>query len=166
MATTHEWANGYYRQAVADMSAARALQGEEPSVLAMLLQMVLEKLGKAALLRSGQITVERARGSHAAAGTMVQQLGRNARACRRLGYQPATVRDHLAPLVDRLERSQPALSPGGPHLEYPWEAPSGEIQWPAQHLEVARAFRATSAYGVRLFAFTEQLCARFDQVFP
>jgi len=166
MATARDWAAGYYQQARADMSAARVLQGGEPSVTAMLLQMILEKLGKAALLRSGQITVEKARSTHAAASAMMQQLGRNARACKRLGYQPGTVRDYLVPLVDRLERSQPALTPGGPHLEYPWEASSGEIQWPAQHLEVAKAFRPTSSYGVRLFAFADQLCARFDQVFP
>lgn len=149
MATAHEWAEGYYRQAQADMNAARVLQGAEPSVLAMLLQMVLEKLGKAALLRGGQITQERARGTHAAAGAMMQHLARNA-----LGCQPVTVRNSLAPLVDRLEHSQPSLALGGPHLEHPWESPAGEIQWPAQHLEVANAFRATSSTGVRLFAFT------------
>lgn len=166
MATSRDWAIGYYRQAAADTRAARILLGVEPSVAAMLLQMALEKLGKAALLRSGQITVERARSTHAAAGNMVQQLGRNPRACARLGYHPAAVRYHLAPLVDRLERSHPSFALGGPHLEYPWETPAGEIQWPAQHLDVARAFRPRGSYGAKLLIFAEQLRDRFDEVFP
>ena len=165
-ATAHEWAMGYLRQAEADIRAAGILQGEEPSVTAMLLQMALEKLGKAALLRSGQITIERARSSHAAASSMVQQLARNPRAYRRLGYKPDVVRWTLAPLVDSLERCHPTRTPGGPHLEYPWQASSGEIQWPAKHLEVVKAFRPTSTSVSRLYAFVETLSNRFDQVFP
>jgi len=71
MASEREWATGYYMQALADMRAARILQGQESSVLAMLLQMVLEKIAKAALLRGGQLTIDRAKGSHSAASTLV-----------------------------------------------------------------------------------------------
>jgi len=53
VAAPSEWALAYLEQARADMRGADLVQAEEPSVLAMLLQMVLEKLGKAALLRSG-----------------------------------------------------------------------------------------------------------------
>jgi len=70
MASEREWATGYYMQARADMRAARILQGQEPSILAMLLQMVLEKIAKAALLRAGQLTVARAKGSHGAASSV------------------------------------------------------------------------------------------------
>lgn len=166
MASERDWATGYYEQAVADMRAARVLQGQEPSVLAMLLQMVLEKLAKAALLRSGQLTIEKAKGSHSAASTLIHVIGNNKRTCERLGLVPATVRKLLAPVVDQLERAHPALSPGGPYLEYPWETPSGNIQWPAAHLEVAGRFGPKSVEGQRLFDLTERLCSRFTHAFP
>lgn len=166
MASEREWSVGYYMQARADMRAARILQGQEPSILAMLLQMVLEKIAKAALLRAGQLTITKAKGSHGAASTLIHLIGNSKRTCRQLGLVPATVRKLLAPVVDQLERSHPSLSPDGPYLEYPWEAPSGEIQWPAEHLEVARRFGPKSVEGHRLFDLAERLCERFEQAFP
>jgi hypothetical protein len=166
VATDREWAVGYQRQAAAELKGARVLQGEEPSVLAMLLQMVLEKLAKGALLRTGALSIGAARGSHAAASTLLLQLGRNRRVCALLGLAPATVRHRMAPLVDRLERSHPALAGGGPCLEYPWETPGGEIRWPAAHLEVARLFGPRSTEGRLLFDLLERLNERFDEAFP
>jgi hypothetical protein len=64
--TENDWAHGYRQQALADMEGARLIQGGEPSVLAMLLQMVLEKLADAALLRSGMMQVSRAESTHQA----------------------------------------------------------------------------------------------------
>jgi len=80
MATDREWANAYRAQAAADLEAARLLQGSAPSVLAMLLQMVLEKLAKAALLRSGAMTFKNAARSHVAASRMILVLKRNQQA--------------------------------------------------------------------------------------
>ena len=168
MPTAREWAVGYFEQASADMGAAQRLQGVEPSVLAMMLQMTLEKLAKAALLRSGAITVDRARRTHAAALAMVQVLSRNPRACARLRWKPAVVQHQLAPIVHDLERAQPALAPANtPCLEYPWEDPNGTVRWPARHLPLLRWFRpATGGAGVMLFQFAKDLRDRFDQVFP
>ncbi len=167
MAGARDWAVGYHAQAVADMQAARLVQGAEPSVLAMLLQMILEKLGKAALLRSGSIDSARAQKTHKAALTMVQVLARDRRACRRLNWKPDVVRYHLAPIVSDLERAQPALAAGGACLEYPWEDPNGDVRWPAEHLPRLRSFRPVQGgAGLMLFQFAGDLCARFDQVFP
>ncbi len=166
MAAARAWAEGYLEQARADMRAAALVQGIEPSVVAMLLQMVLEKLGKAALLRSGQISVARATASHGAATRMLQQLARNRRACQRLAWQPAIVQHRVAPLVERIERTQPQLAAGGPCLEYPWEDPAGVIRWPARDLAVADEFRPKRDGGRIVFRFATELCARFDAVFP
>lgn len=166
MAHARDWATGFREQASADLNGARILQGNEPSVLAMLLQMVLEKLAKAALLRTGQLDVPAATRTHRAASTLLEQLGRNQRMCARLGLAATTVRHRLAPLVDRLERAHPSLAGDGPCLEYPWVAPGGEIQWPAAHLEVARRFGARSNEGQLLFDLLERLQSRFDQAFP
>lgn len=166
MATPSEWALGYLEQARADMRGADLVQAEEPSVLAMLLQMVLEKLGKAALLRSGQITLDAVTSSHAAATRMVQLLSRNRRACARLDWQPAVLRIHVAPIVERLERAQPQLAAGGPCLEYPWEDPAGVVRWPARDLPIAKEFGPKRNTGPLLRRFAAALCARFDAVFP
>lgn len=48
MASARDWADGYLGQARADLKGAHAVSGAEPSVLAMLLQMVFEKFAKAA----------------------------------------------------------------------------------------------------------------------
>jgi hypothetical protein len=50
-ASARDWADGYLGQARADLRGAHAVSGAEPSVLAMLLQMLFEKFAKAALLR-------------------------------------------------------------------------------------------------------------------
>ena len=59
MATPSDWARGYLDQARADLAAAA--QPMDPSVRAMLLQVSLEKIAKAALLKNGQWLPERAR---------------------------------------------------------------------------------------------------------
>lgn len=167
MPQARDWATGYLEQAQADMKAAGRVQGGEPSVLAMLLQMTLEKLGKAALLRSGGIPVDNAKKSHKAALAMVQQLARDKHACQRVGWKPNVVQHVLAPIVQELERAQPALAKGSPCLEYPWEDPEGAIRWPAQHLPLLRWFKARGGgAGLMLFRFTEDLCTRFGAIFP
>lgn len=166
MASTSAWALAYLEQARADMRGAELIQAEEPSVLAMLLQMVLEKLGKAALLRSGQITLAKATSSHAVATRMVQILANDKRGCSRLGWKPVVVSVQLAPLVARLERAQPQLASGGPGLEYPWEDPTGAVLWPARDLDVAKEFGPKRSAGLFVHRFSRDLCARFDAVFP
>lgn len=148
--------------------AANRVQAVEASVLAMLLQMTLEKLGKAALLRSGGMPVESAKKSHRAALAMVRQLAANKRACRRLGWRTDVVQHRVAPVVQELEHAQPALAPKDtPCLEYPWENPEGAVQRPAEHLPLLRWFKAKEGdAGMMLFRFTNDLCTKFDDVFP
>ena len=66
MATMRDWADAYLAQAREDLEGARLVGGAAGSVFAMLLQMVFEKLAKAALLRSSTVTVQWARRTHAA----------------------------------------------------------------------------------------------------
>lgn len=165
MATVLAWADGYLEQARADLAGVLLVQGGEPSVIAMLLQMILEKLGKAALLKSGHININAARGSHLAATRMVRVLSRDRRACARLGWQPNLVRGSVLPVVDELERAQPQVAGGGPCLEYPWEDPAGVVRWPAKDLPLIGRFRARQQAGVRVLRFAKDLCSRFHQVF-
>ncbi len=146
MATDLEWARAYKAQARADMAGARALADSNApqSVRVMLLQMTMEKLAKAALLASGSISLSRARSSHKASVSLVQQLIHNKRACRVLGWERRTVRIKILPLIEELEAAQPQSgeeNKDAPVLEYPWESPTGEIQWPEAHLPIVRRMR-------------------------
>jgi len=164
-APASEWAEAYKEQARADMNGARLVQGREASVLAMLLQMVLEKLGKAALLRGNKLTIDKARASHAAATRMVQLLGVDRRACERLRWAPSVLKQRVAPLVQQLERAHPQIAAKGPCLEYPWEDSSAKVLWPARHLSVAAMFGPKHPDGLLVFRFADALCREFDAVF-
>lgn len=166
MATAREWAEGYLSQARADLRGAELIQGSEPSVVAMLVQMALEKASKAALLRAGATSAADASRSHAAATRMVQHLARSRRACRHLGWTSDVLRAHVSPIVSDLERAHPQLAAGGACLEYPWEDAAGVVRWPARDLAVARKFAAATTSGQLVFRFARDLCARFDAVFP
>jgi hypothetical protein len=74
MATTRDWADAYLAQARADLSSPRLVGAAEPSVFAMVMQMVFEKFAKAALLRSGAITLGWAEGSRRAASRMLAAM--------------------------------------------------------------------------------------------
>jgi hypothetical protein len=142
VATNREWAEAYLAQARHDLIAAERVTGYAPSALCMLLQMVFEKAAKSALLRSGQISVAKACGSHKAASTLVQVLKRHREYLASIGQgNPYQWKDVL-PLVQELERSQPQLAhegPQRPQLEYPWEdARDGGIRWPARDHPLVR----------------------------
>jgi hypothetical protein len=69
MANDPEWGDAFLAQARADFAAADAVatSGIAPSWLAMLLQMVFEKLAKAALLRMRSADLEDVTSTHATA---------------------------------------------------------------------------------------------------
>jgi hypothetical protein len=142
MATPREWANGYLSQAREDLKGAAAVSGQAPSVFGMLLQMTFEKMAKAALLRSKQMTIGGAQSTHAAAGRMVHVLRLNRRILRELGDGNEYAWKEVFPLVTELERAHPKhAAADAPKLEYPWEdAATRDIRWPARDLPVARRF--------------------------
>ncbi len=166
-ATPSEWANAYLSQARVDLAAAALLAEHRGprSVLAMLLQMVFEKLAKAALLRQGAVHVSWATTSHAAARGLVRALRVQRPLLQPIGGREAW-RSALD-LVDELERAHPQLAAdGAPRLEYPWEDSSSLVRWPEQHLPLLRHLEPTSTRGAQLLKFARMLEQRFDQVFP
>ena len=169
MATVREWADAYLAQARADLEGASSLSGAAPSVFAMLLQMAFEKLAKAALLRSGAVTVAWAQGTHAAASRMVMVMLRERGRIAPLGGPHAW--QHVLSVVGTLENSQPQvaarLAPGSPQLEYPWETVGGAIQWPARDLAIATSLgNPRNNLGAHVLRFASLLVERFDQIFP
>lgn len=173
MANELEWSRAYKAQARADMAGARQLAaapGAHHSVRAMLMQMTLEKLAKSALLASRSISLEKARGSHSAAVPLVAQLATSKQKCRVLQWNQETIRRKVLPLVQELESAQPQRGAlqhrEAPILEYPWEAPTGEIRWPEEHHPIVKRLRQSRGDGHFLYSFIVQLCERFDEVFP
>ena len=168
-ATAREWADAYLAQARADLEGARVLSGTSPSVFAMVLQMVFEKLAKAALLRSGAVNVAWAQGTHAAASRMVLVMLRERARIAPLGGSPTW--QHVLSIVITLEQAHPQvaarLSPGSPQLEYPWVAVDGTVQWPARHLAIAASLGSPqNNLGARVLRFATLLAERFDHIFP
>ncbi|KYF80577.1 hypothetical protein BE17_52575 [Sorangium cellulosum] len=156
------WSDALLRQADADLRAAEVLarEGGPPSVLCMLLQMVFEKLAKAALARFDVQCFVAFRVSHAAASRLVSTIKTHA-AFVDLRYKWKDV----LPLVQALERAHPALARGGPHLEYPWEA-GGRMGLPEELPLVRQLDNPLDPKGPKLLRFARELHDRFDELFP
>lgn len=136
MAATHrDWADPFLEQAREDLRAAWAVHNSQaPSTLCMLIQMVFEKLAKAAYARSGQPYPR----VHQAAPYLFQMLRRH-----RLGKELIQASPQVESFVQQLENAQPSIagrqSPAWEQLEYPWEDATGAtILYPARDLSLAR----------------------------
>lgn len=155
-----EWSDALLKTARADLRAAEALVEKDcPTALCMLLQMVFEKLAKAALARVDEQRFLACRRSHAVASRFVATLR----------LDPVHWRLHrqwkdVFSVVRMLEASHPAITKNGPHLEYPWED-RGRMALP-EELPVVREFDdARNPRGVRVLRLARELCDRFDEFF-
>lgn len=158
-----QWSDALLAQAREDLCAAEVVAAAKApaSVLAMLLQMVFEKLAKAALARTDKQCFMACRMSHAAASKLVHNI-KNQNKYLNLHHAWKDV----LPMVQALERVHPALQRSGPHLEYPWED-GDEMGLPATHLDIVR--QLSDPYdlkGPKLLRFARELANRFDEIFP
>ncbi|MFS8068701.1 MAG: hypothetical protein ACMG6S_20265 [Byssovorax sp.] len=157
------WSDALLAQARDDLRAAEVVAEAKgpPSVLAMLLQMVFEKLAKAALARTDRPCFIANRTSHAAASRLVSAIkSHNEYLHLRYAWKD------VLPMVQALERAHPALAKGGPHLEYPWET-ADEMGLPATHLAIVKQLSdPLDPKGPRLLRFARELSNRFDEFFP
>jgi hypothetical protein len=100
----------------------------------MLLQMVFEKLAKAAYARSGQVVPK----THQVASHLISVLRRHPQGKELLRTNP-----NVQQFILELEAAQPSIAGKQaipcPQLEYPWEdAVTGSVLYPAVHLSLAR----------------------------
>lgn len=165
-----DWANAYVRQAKVELEAARALQGQYPSVLAMLLQMTFEKLSKAALLFGKRTKVEDVQHTHGAANSLMR-IFRNHPSL--LDAYPGAYKGRwrqTVSLVEAITNFHPSLVETGPQLEYPWQAADGTVKspvddltpvleslWQSPHQELKRL--------TDLFIFANVLADNVEEVF-
>jgi hypothetical protein len=166
MASTTDWAFAYREQARVDLRAASALGATEPSIFAMLMQMAFEKFAKAALLRSGAVSLSFATSSHRAASRMVATMRLQKGLMARIGGPH--VWSAALEVVEALERAHPSLAAGagGPQLEYPWEN-QGAVMWPARDLPIASKLgNPRSNLAAHVIDFAHRLDTHFDEIFP
>ncbi|MEI6807594.1 MAG: hypothetical protein WCN95_02640 [bacterium] len=134
-----DWADPFLDQAREDLKAAWAVSQsrESASTLCMLLQMVFEKLAKAAHARSGNMLPR----NHRATSHLFALLLRHP-----AGVNLLRASSNVRQFVAELETAHPAEArkqqQPWPQLEYPWEdAVAGLIRWPAHDLPLARRVR-------------------------
>ncbi len=135
--TPRDWSDPFLEQAREDLRAAWSVANAphaSASTLCMLLQMVFEKLAKAAYARSGKVVPR----THQAASHLFVLLGRHPAGMSILQANP-----QVRQFVAELEAAHPSVaarqSQTWPQLEYPWEDVSaGVVRWPARDLPLAR----------------------------
>jgi hypothetical protein len=161
-----EWCVALRAQATTDLSALEALliadvaeQGRPWATIAMLFQMVFEKITKAMLARTDAKAFEACLGSHASISRFFKAI-ENQGKYNGLKYRWPR---HRVVLLG-LERAHPALAKGGPQLEYPWE--TREKVWlPAESGIVSLLSDPRSGLAAKLLRFANELLRSFEEVF-
>jgi hypothetical protein len=169
VATDRDWADGFFAQAVEDLSAAQAaFDAGAASAFCMLMQMVFEKLAKAAFARGGTPAAQR----HQVAARLVAVLRRTpGSAAVMIGGA------HSLHAVEELENAHPAVVADAmrrgtagqyPQLEYPWVNPAtNQVEWPAKHLPIARRVaNPEDPIAAHLLKSARALVKHFDTLFP
>lgn len=129
-------AQAYLEQAKADFESYTLLKvSNQPSSQWLhLLQMTMEKTGKAYLAASGS-NLEQLRKSHLAFGRFIRILNRNRLIQQEWKISSRQLKQHINQILsaaDKIERLTPALSVG-PNVEYPWSLPNGQICVPCTY---------------------------------
>jgi len=163
------WANAYLEQARSDWATYQVIVKNTCAACHELhyLQMTTEKLGKAALLRSGTVSVDRLGRTHKAFVSFLQLAARNHNLQRGFSMRGQQLRLHIQgvlPIAHQIERLAPTLSQDGPNAEYPWKTPSGEVLAPACYVfPVAEELRGPE--GRKLLKLIQIILNRFDVYF-
>lgn len=178
MPTDRDWATGYLEQGRADLKAASRLDGETSSTVAMLLQMVFEKLAKAAMLKMGTMSYQEVKRLHCVASRLIETLKLYPDRLEVLGDGNVNAWSDALPWVIELENAHPTpprdaatgkprpRSKGHPILEYPWEGATSGVRWPERDLPIAQSFAdPRSVKLARLMKFAAALSKHHDRLF-
>lgn len=169
MATDRDWADALFAQAKDDLHAAQAaFEAGVASTFCMLMQMVFEKLAKAAFRRSGAPAPQR----HQVAARLWEVLRRTPGSAAVMIGGPRTVQ-----AVEELENAHPAVvgravrdgvAAQYPQLEYPWLNPTtDQVEWSGKHLPIARRVAdPEDAVAAHLLKSAHAFVKQFDTLFP
>ena len=162
--TPRDWSDPFLEQAREDLRAAWSIPvNESPSTLCMLIQMVFEKLAKAAYSRSGLVVPK----THRAASHLFAVLPRHPS-----GQALLQARPNVQQFIMQLEAAHPSIAgrqvPPWPQLEYPWEdASNSTVQYPARDLSLARRVQdPKDRIALDCLKFASALEKDMDTIFP
>lgn len=163
-AVPRDWADPFLEQAREDLRAAWQISpAESPSTLCMLIQMVFEKLAKAAYARSG-LAFPR---THQAASHLFVVLLRHP-----AGTALLTASPQVQHFISALENAHPAVAsrqnPPWEQLEYPWEdTATGNVLYPARDLSLARRVQdPTDRIAIDCLKFASALAQQLPTIVP
>lgn len=163
-AAPRQWAMPFLAQAREDLKAAWTMdKNAAASTFCMLMQMVFEKLSKAAYARLGNVVPH----THRVTSHLLVMLRRHPAAARIPQVVPGTLG-----FVAELELAHPQIAghamPPCPQLEYPWENPqTGKVCSPAADLPFVKRVRdPRDRIAVDILKLASALEARFDEIFP
>jgi hypothetical protein len=163
-AANRDWSDPFLQQAIEDLDAAWALHnGPSPSTFCMLLQMVFEKLAKAAYARSGEVVPHK----HGVVARLFAVLLRHPAGTRILQAAP-----NVRAFVLQLEAAQPSLAKDlpqpCPQLEYPWEDPVlNTVHYPTRDLPlVQRIQNPRDRIGVDCLKFARAVAQQLPTIVP
>ena len=130
------WGNAFLQQARSDWKAYNEIRQLSLDSCHKLyyLRVTTEKLGKAALLKSGAYTPDTVR-KHKVFVKYLQQAHKNPRLCNSLNMKPSQVKeyvDSVLSVANGIQNLAPGEGNNGANAEYPWEI-SGKMYVPASY---------------------------------
>lgn len=152
-----------------DLRAAQVLvrdMDKHAATMAMLLQMVFEKLAKAHLAQTDWSAFVAHRHSHAVANKFAHFLKGNRNLLPKVGPHS----DKVLLWVTALTSAHPAIAKNGPHLEYPWERVDDDeghrVCSPSRDLPIVNELGdPLSGAGPHLVKFAAHFIENFDDIF-
>jgi len=163
------WDNAYLEQARSDWKTYNIIEEYSDAACHGLhyLQMTTEKLGKAALLRSGSSKLDSVQQNHRGFTSLLRMVSRSSALQYEFKMNSSQLKQHIQemlPVAYVVEHLAPALANKGPNAEYPWETPTREVICPASFVfPVVQELR--SPKGLKLLKLITTLLNKFDSFF-
>jgi hypothetical protein len=162
------WANAYLEQARSDWDTGQVIMENSCGACHELhyLQMTTEKLGKAALLRSG-VNLDNVSATHKTFIRFLRVASRNSSLRRTLQFNARQLQAYVTevlPVADQIERLAPTLAQNGPNAEYPWETPSGQVNVPVSYVFPVTK-ELSGPQGRKLLKLIHLILNEFDTLF-
>ncbi|PIP39452.1 hypothetical protein CO110_02620 [Candidatus Desantisbacteria bacterium CG_4_9_14_3_um_filter_40_11] len=161
------WGDAFLEQARSDWKAYNEIKKVELDVCHQLyyLRAATEKLGKAALLKSGNQSPDDIR-THKKFVRYLQISTINIKLCKVLGIQQGQLKPYIndvLPIAQRIENLAPEKESNRPNAEYPWEA-AGNIIAPSSY-DFQEARDINSSNGRKLLRLVRLILERFEEVY-
>lgn len=161
------WGDAFLRQARSDWCVYKEIQNLQVDDCHKLyyLRITTEKLGKAALLKSGSYSITNIR-KHRVFVKYLQLSTRNPKLCKVLGIKSTQLKPYINSVLS-LANSIEILAPGegnnGANAEYPWEQ-TNIICIPAEH-KFPETRQLRTSHGRKLIGLVQSILDNFEEVY-